>query len=383
MTQTEFYTYVNLNPKSLNVWYDENGPPYTIRGLSVPVVDKTDEDSKTYLSQVEEISIPLSGGSVDIITLKVRQSIYILSSGVSCYILLVDPTTVDSIGSTSEKNVKVLLSPTTDVATFAQSPYNTLEGSIEDARQSTYIMQSDRYKVGTLTNPTYTGPLNIDSLLAGSATKANIQESNYSSLSWIRSRYDGTKTNVLDYKTDPALTGRTFLGADFASGSDLNQINYLLSSSQVVYKDFFYAGNSDTPGFDNKGLSGYKFSGSYNSTITKPLYIVSTNPSKNPVVVPKIGNLITTGINGTEEILKITAVGTVKNFPVTYSLDVQRGWNGVTQTINNDIIYDIKPVQVYNIENNKLSGVPKGVVLVKETGKTLGIDKLGYVISST
>ena len=382
MTQTEFFTYVNLNPRSLNIWYDQSGPPYVIRGVSIPVIDKTNEDSKTYLSQVEEVSIPLSGGSVDHITLKVLQSSYVLSQGYSCYILLVDPFTVDSIGNTLQKDATVLLSPATDVATFADSPYNVLGGSVENVRQSTYIMKSDRYKVGTLTNPTYTGPLNINQILSGSATRASVQDSLYSSLSWIRSRYDGAKTSIVDYKTDPALAGRTFLGADFASGSDINQINYLLSSSQVVYKDFFYAGTSDTPGFDNKGLSGYKFSGSYNATITKPLYIVSTTSNKNPLIVPKIGDLLTTGTTGTEEIMKINAIGTVNNFPVTYSLDVQRGWNGIAQPIANNTIYNIKSVQIYNIENNKLSGVPKGIVLVKETGKSLGIDKLGYVISS-
>jgi hypothetical protein len=382
MTQTEFFAYVNLNPRSLNVWYDQSGPPYIIRGVSVPVVDKTNEDSKTYLSQVEEISIPLSGGSVDRITLKVKQRKYVLSSGYSCYILLVDPLTVSSIGSTVPATVSVLISPTTDIATFEDSSYNVLGGSIEDTRQSTYIMKSDRYKVGTLANPTYTGPLNINQIISGSAPKANVQDSNYSSLSWMRSRYDGAKTNVLDYKTDPALAGRTFLGADFASGSDVNQINYLLSSSQVVYKDFFYAGRGDTPGFDNTGLSGYEFQTTYNTTQNKVLYIVSTDPGKNPFITPRVGDLITTGNTGTEEIMKITAIGVVETFPIRYSLDVQRSWNSVVAEIPSIPIYNIKSVQIYNIEGNRLSGVPKGLVIVKETGKTLGIDRLGYVVSS-
>lgn len=383
MTQIEFFAYVKLNPRSLNVWYDESGPPYTIRGVSIPVIDKTNEDSKTYLSQVEEVSIPLSGGSVDHITLTVQQRIFILSLGYSCYILLVNPLNVNQIGSRLDSNVKVLLSPATDVVTFADSSYNVLIGSVGDTRQSTYIMQSDRYKVGTLANPAYTGPLNIDALLKSSATKANIQDSSYSSLSWTRSRYDGTKTSVLDYKTEPALTGRTFLGAEFSSGSDFNQINYLLSSSQVTYVDFFYAGTADTPGFDNTGLSGYVFQQNYSKT-DQIIYLKSAIPAKIPFRAPKIGDLLSTGTSGTEEVMRVYGVETIEIFPIQLVMFVQRGWsNSLAKDLTvSSSYYHIEPVQIYNIEKNKLSGVPTGLIVVKETGRTLGLDQLGYVVSS-
>lgn len=384
MTQTDFFAYVNLNPSSLNVWYDESGPPYTVRGLSIPVVDNTGEDSNRYLSQVQQVSIPLFGGSTSNITLTVRESIYVLSLGISCYILLVDPLKVDSIGNTITGDATVLLSPTTDVATFADSAYNTLGGSIQDLRQSTYIMQSDRYKIGTLANPTYTGPLNIEDLLTNSAAKANIQDSNYSSVGWTRSRYDGTKTSRNDNKIDPAIAGRLFTGAEFASGSDVNQINYLMSSSQVDYKDLFYAGKGDIPGFDLSATTGLKFVESY--TATDKVIRVSSINLKNPRYTPYEGDLIVNNRTpGSPELIKILQVGREgSTLPVTYTLKVTRGYFSSANIIDSsDAVYRATPVQIYNIDNNKLSGVPKGIILVKETGKRLGIDSLGYVISTS
>lgn len=384
MTQQEFYTYVSINPTQLNVWYSDTNSPYTIYGLSIPVIDKTGEDSKTYLSQVEEVTIPLSGGSVNRIALKVRQSIYGQSLGAKYYILLTDPVIISNIGSPLLNTSKILLSPTIDVANFADSPYNVLEGYVNASRQSKYIMKSDRYKVGTLRNPAYTGPLNINYLLSGSATKANIQDSNYSNTAWIRSRYDGSSTSILDYKIEPALTGRVFEGAQFGTGSDINQINYLLSSSQVAYKDLFYAGKGDTPGFDISTDIAYKYVQATNPGIS-PVYIGYTKTDVNPTYTPKIGDLIVNKSGNDTELMKITKVVRFTNqLPITYSLDVIRSYYSPTIPVSeNSNVSLARPVQIYNLEANKLSGVPKGLILVRETGKLLGIDSLGYVVSST
>lgn len=391
MTQSDYFSYVAVYPNSLNVWYDEGGPPHTIRAVSIPVLETNGESSKGYLERVEEVSIPLSGGSESRVTLEVLSRIYGLSIGIEYYILLVKPLTVLSIGDTTVRRTTVLLSPAIDIETFADSPYNVIGGLVEDARDSVYIMQSDRYKVGTLSNPTYTGPLNIDALLSGSATKASVQDSNYSSIGWTRSRYDGAKTNRIDYKVDPALAGRLFQGADFASGSDRNQINYLISSSQVEYKDFFYAGKGDVPGLDLSVPTGLRFianpdnPSSYPADETGSLWVSSKSLTVNPTYYPIEGDIIVVNPLTIPELMKITNVEKVSdNLPVTYSLDLVRGY--YTDSAPIAVLADINranPVQIYNIDNNKLSGVPKGVIVVKETGKTLGIDPLGYVVYST
>lgn len=382
MTQADFFSYTKLYPEKINVWYSEGSSPYTIYGLSIPVLEQNGEDSTKYLSQVEEVSIPFSGGSLDRLVLKVMSRVYGVSSNIGYYILLVRPIEVASIGSSVVANSSVLLSPSIDSALFAESPYNALGGSIQDTRKSTYIMQSDRYKIGTLANPTYTGPLNIDQLLSGSATKANIQDSNYSSIGWTRSRYDGTITNRTDYKVDPALAGRLFQGAEFASGSSVNQINYLISSSQIIYKDFFYAGKGDVPGYDTSAQTGLKFLNAQDTDDFEKIKVSNSNPSKTPRYTPILSDTISTPSG---ELLKITrVVRDGSTLPVTYSLDVTRGYFSPAASINaNDLVLRASPVQIYNIDNNKLSGVPKGIILVRETGKRLGIDSLGYVISST
>ena len=240
-------------------------------------------------------------------------------------------------------------------------------------------MQADRYKIGTLANPTYTGPLNINELLSGSAVKADVQDSNYTVTGWINGRYEGSKTDRVDYKTEPAIAGKFFDGSEFPSGSTTGQINYIISSSQVVYKTFFYAGAGDTPGFA-KQYSGYKLNNDY-STTSNIIY-VSPEQVGSILQVPKAGEFYSQ--LGNTEVLRVNAVSVVSTIPTIYALFVTRGYFGVPQPLLINTGLDrILQVQVYSVEGNKLSGVPRGQVLVKETGAVLRLDSLGYVISST
>lgn len=387
MTQQEFYRHAQLHPDQVNIWYDDTqGSPYTLRAITIPVLDTTTpiyQDNSAALEGLQEVTIPLSIGSN--ITLKVVSGFVVKSRPASSlvdikyYYYNIQPLTIPTIGNLSISTDKLIFAPSIDAYKFNQSNYNVLKGNIQASRQSGYIMQADRYKIGTLANPAYTGPLNINELLTGSAVKADVQDSNYTSTPWINARYEGSKTDRVDYKTEPAVTGRFFDASEFPSGSTQGQINYLISSSQVVYKPYFYTGIGDLPGFQLE-YSGYVNVRNY-APETKQITIIPETSGRN-LVAPKEGDLFQQ--YNSNEIFRVDTVGILGVAPVSYLLFVTRGYFGQPQNLTaSSLLNKVTQVQVFSAEGSKLSGVPKGQLLVKETGKILRLDPLGFVIASS
>lgn len=378
MTQPEFFEHVRLHPDRLNVWYGDIAPPYILQAVSVPVIDNANQNLTNYLTQAEHITIPLLAGGVAVLTITGRQ--LITNELGTCFYFDIVPTTVSTLTQTTETGANVQVFPAIDQAEFYDNPYNTSYGLIEDERQSTYIMQSDRYKVGTLANPTYTGPLNIDQIISGTAALAHVQDSSYSSTGWTNGRYEGTKTDRLDYKTDPSTAGSLFQGCEFPSSSLSSQIQYLQTNNQVLYKEYFYAGIGDTPGF-SAIPSGYILTSSAGITDSQTQIVITPEEfiAYTPAP-PKEGDLIRID----DEIMKIYTIGTITIPWLRYTLIVSRGYNSTAASHSNlQFVKKVTPVQIYDIQGNRLTGVPRGQILVKETGAILKLDTLGYVISSS
>ena len=376
MTQQEFFAYVQLFPNELSIWYNEIAPPYIIQAISVPVVDANYQDITNYLTQVQQLIVPLQSG--DSVTLNILNRQLINNNNGTCYYFDVVYTEVPTISPLVETNTNIQLLPAIDQAEFYDSPYNVLQGSVERLRSSAYIMQSDRYRIGTLANPTYTGPLNIELLLSGSASLAHVQDSNYTTTGWVNGRYEGSKTSRVDYKTDPAIAGSLFKGAEFPSGSTVTQVDYTQKNGQVTYKEMFFAGVGNSPGYSPSD-SGYWYTGSIPlNDYTTLLYI--TPASSNILPPPKVGSLIKLDT----EIMRINQVGYNPQTWAQYSLLVTRAINSSVGTHDNRTpITNVSQVQIYNISGDRLTGVPRGTVLVQETGQLLELDSLGYVLSAT
>lgn len=393
MTQQEFFAVTQLHPDRVNIWYDDTGgPPYTFRAITIPAFDNSvpPQDQSTLLDNIQQITVPTTAGSPLTFTVITRTSAQTTVTAVmpatkyyyfSIVPLVVSSAWVPTIGATSISTNGVVFTPSLDAFELNKSPYNVLQGSLEASRQSSYIMSADRYKVGTLANPTYTGPLNIDALLSGSADRADVQDSNYTTTGWINCRYEGTKTDRIDYKTEPAITGKFFQASEFPSGSSIGQIGYLISSSQVTYKEFFYAGIGDTPGFQAE-YSGYIPFAAY--TADADIITITPEVQGSNLKIPQAGDLFRQ-VNSSE-IMRVNVVSIVSTAPLRYNIFVTRGYFGQPQAISagiNNYLEKIKQVQVYSTEKGKLSGVPRGQLLVKETGTILRLDSLGFVISST
>lgn len=87
----------------------------------------------------------------------------------------------------------VVLQPFID-ADFATSDYNVLSGNAVEARINPFYMDID-YSTNALR------AVNIEQILSGSATRATVQPSNYTYASHINGRYNGSKTNSINYNT--------------------------------------------------------------------------------------------------------------------------------------------------------------------------------------
>jgi len=379
MTRQEFLAHVQLHPNQVNVWYNDDAPPYIIKAISIPVIDGNHNNITNYLTLVQHITLPLPQGGIVTLTVTARQVVTGTVNGTftTCYLLDTTPVTVSQITPVSETcNIQLL--PAIDDAEFFDSPYNVLHGSIEELRNSTYIMQSDRYKIGTLANPTYTGPLNIEQLLSGSASLAHVQDSNYTSTGWIRGRYEGTKTNEKDYKTSPAVTGVVFQGAEFPASASISQINYAQQSNQILYKNYFSAGAGETPGFNTIDL-GYLV---YDTVTDTDIIIqIQAPPGSGLVRMPQAGDFYQIG----SEVVKVVEAGiNTATTPPIYTLTVLRGYTGTPAGYpSSQPIQYIQQVQIYNMTGDKLLGVPKGQVVVKQTGVSVKLDALGYIVTAS
>ncbi len=75
-----------------------------------------------------------------------------------------------------------------DAINFDYNDYNPLLGNAETPQYSTTFMDVD-YSQNPLT------PVNFDLILSGTADRAFVQDSNYSSKAWSNLRYNGSRTN--------------------------------------------------------------------------------------------------------------------------------------------------------------------------------------------
>jgi hypothetical protein len=148
------------------------------------------------------------------------------------------------------------------------------------------------------------------------------------------------------------------------------------SGSQVVYKDYFYTGVGEIPGFNSQGTNFFPTQNFNDSTTVVTVSLVSYISFINPF---EVGDLISFGAN--DEICRVQQIGRLNTNTLT--LVITRGvYQNPDPIAITDEVKKITQVQIYELGGNRLQGVPKGLVLVKETGQILRLDSLGYVVGS-
>jgi hypothetical protein len=402
MTQAEFIAYVEIpaNVVNVNIWYTQTAP-YTILGITIPTLDANQVNITPFLEQVQELTIPIeiTGTQQDITLVVDTRELHSTPNG-NFYFYIVDPYIVAGITVTSfiGNNASVSFTPAIDGTIFNESPYNILQGLAENTRKSNYIMLSDRYKVGTLALPTYTGPTNIDALLSGSAEKADVQDSLYLDTGWTNARYEGTKTNNTDYQVDSAVSGKIFSAAEYPLLYDPVQIAYQVSQSLVIYSNYFYAGLGDSPGFSSDYIDFLAISGSTYNENSNIFYVKHTTGGNPGPLLPALGETVAfqstlgTTLGTNFEVVQVTGAFLATVSPIiTYGLEVTRRYRGTPDStittpiypINDCSLFRIQPTQLYELVGNRVAGLKKGLLLVEQTGKLLTLDNYGLVVSST
>lgn len=389
MTQEEFFAYANLNNHAgdVNVWY-EGSSPSTILGLSVPVISFINgvaTNIAPQLAQVQQITIPQPSGYQIIVEVTAR-SLNQSPNGTQYYLFLVNQVSTTGITGDSAPG-GIYFSPDINIFEFSVSPYNVLGGSVEENRESKYIMKADKDTTGGTNIPIgYSGPANIYKLLSGSAEKATTQDSNYSLTGWSNARYNGTKTDIYDYQSPPLLSGTVFQGSNYPITVPTTHIENEMSSSAAIYSDYFYGGSEETPGYSRKGLL-YQTSGSSAvSPSGNTVWLKTTNPNGVTGSI-RVGDLIliANSPTSTTEVMRVTLIGIPPGYaPGTITLQVQRNVNSVGTTTDvtapNQSISKVNAVQIFEVEGNRLRGVVRGYMAVQVTGEILKLDSNGFVV---
>lgn len=380
LTQEEFLTVVDASSAGMvSIWYN-NSVPLTVFGLTVPVLDNTGVNTTQLLQTAQQLNITLSGYNYtfNILTRAERTA----PSGTTYYFFTITNQVVDSLADDTSPLLGQILFviPGFQNTNFFGGDYDALINNVGDSRQSIDIMISDRYKIkggaGSL------NPININELRNLTAEKADVQDSNYTLTGWINGRYQGTSTNSITYGgIDSAITGRSFQGSYYPSGVEIATINQQVSSSATIYTEYLSTSQEDLPTYPTLLKTKYLTVGSIVDTATQ--IAIKLNPNAANLSDISIGDILKIDESAYgPEYIRVDNIQTSNN---VLTLVVTRNWNksATGQYGTSDVVIrKIQgPAKIYQLVGNKIQGIQKGLLVVKDSQEILVIDKLGQVVA--
>jgi len=376
LTQAEFLTVVdNTFPDVVNVWYSST-EPLTIFGLTIPVIDNTDASALQLLQSAQQINMFIGPENY---TFNIISRVERTAFDIVYYFFDVED---QEILSTSDDiplipNQFVYFPATYDNVAFSGGDYDILINNVENSRRSIDIMVSDRNIV--IGGPGSLNPVNINGLQNLTADRASVQDSNYSTTGWINGRYEGSSTDRIRFAgVDSAVTGKTFEGSYYPSSTSTGSINQQISSSQVIYTQYLNTSEQDLPTFPEFRRIRYNtIPSSINATQTT--IVVELLDLFGRFLEIEVGDIIQ--INLQSELMRVESITVVGN---SRTLKVSRRWNGTpAQTYTADPLNVNKivgPTKIYQVRGNKIQGLQKGRLVIRDSQEILTIDELGQVI---
>lgn len=378
LTQAEFLQVVDgTSPNQVNIWYSDV-EPLTVFGLTVPIVDNTGLNTIQLLQSVQQLNITINSQNY---TFNVLSRAERTAAGITYYFFDVEDLQISSLSDDTSilPDQVIYVIPGFQDTNFFGGDYDTLLNNIQQSRESTNIMISDRYKVTGGTGSL--NPINIDAIRNQTADRADVQDSNYSSTGWINGRYEGTSTDSTTYGgINSAITGKTFQASYFPTSVSTGSINRQLSGSIVIFSEYLSSGQEDIPTYPT--LVDVRYStvaSSIPPTETQIQIKLEPNVSWADL---SIGDIIVIDEFGpSREYMRVDNIQPVNS---DLMLTVTRRWNNTpTGNYNDDslIIKKIQgPTKVYQLQGNKVQGVQRGRLVVKDSQEILSIDRLGQVI---
>lgn len=273
-------------------------------------------------------------------------------------------------------NTQVTFTPYLLDVEFGFSEFNPLISNASENRSSYRLMVSDRNNQTVL-------PSNIDALLNLTADKASVQDYLYDDSGWTNARYRGTETSAALSRAGikPSLSGRSFVGEVFPSGSDTD---YICKLDNRVNQELFHTSDTPLPRYEVEDdfvlLSSQILGGG-----TTPQTIINYTSIATARQPLSIGDVLIP--NGALESMRVVGIDT-ENQKVTVERDIYRvmifgsfpAYSAGTQ-FNRVLRFDIFRFQRTGTERVVL--VNNSRVYVNGNNAIIDTDDFGNILSSS
>lgn len=260
MTVEEF-KYVDPGVQFISVLYEGS----TVKAVNISTIDCNNQNIAKVLSELINLLITING---------IEYTFTVINSEnfVNYYHFTIEEFTIAGIASIVEGDcIRVVTSPSFEGTGFEKSDYQALKNNANFARTTSLIFDVDRQKMSIKAD-------NIELINNNSATLANYQELNYTSIGLTNSRYVGAKTNRLTYGTVAGISLGTFEGVVYNKNVDneriCSQSASTLNENKILLglNDTFNVGSSTPNGLPtySKGTNPILFNGYISGSAAAP-----------------------------------------------------------------------------------------------------------------
>lgn len=268
----------------------------------------------------------------------------------------------------SEQDVLINFTPFITDLQFALNDYNTLINNATNIRVSEIIVESNRTQGQTI-------PDNFGPIYTGSAQKAAVQDSNYSSIGWKNSRYDGAKSIPNNYAgVSPSITGLAFTG-EILPEDALDDVVCLTPSDSRIYEELFHTGETTLPTFVTSSI-GPTLDSLIVEGSTK-LFLTSSQSITGSI---DTGDIL---IIDTEKMRVLKFIPNI-NPP---EIIVKRGHAGTGISAHNagKAIKKISRVNLFRFgsSDTRISSAVKSIIYIKDSNQALYTDEFGTIFSGS
>jgi len=310
--------------------------------------------------------------------------------------VIITPNT-SSDGYLEDPNSDYLLQPTLTLKRFATSDYNVLVGSIDESRESIHIVKSDRSS--TRTTGSLLNPLNISSIVAGTAEPADVQDSNYSSITWINGRYEGSKiTTATNGGTDPFIQGTFFEGAFFSKDIQDAIILSASAAGNLQYIQNFSTGKLETPRYVVEELNLSTAAVAYSPSASFLQLTSSATPLNKNLTLGDLFVFSGSTSGFSQEVLRLTIpTGSLgqQYFPYEFlqrtptkeivQIRLQRGYSSTkAATIPIETAcYRIVNTKIYTLVGTKIVPATQSKLIIRGANEVIYLSSDGLIISGS
>lgn len=371
MTLDQFANYAPV-PGGINLYYSESV-------ISAINISSEDCEGRNVASSLQELTS---------LTVTVEETSYILQvinskAKDNYYNYVIDPIVLPSVQDTLCTDSQLVPNP--GKGTFNISEYNATLNNYTDNTSTSYIYDVDRTQLSAT-------PINYNAILNGTATPAEFQELNYSSVGIINSRYEGAKTTADEYGISPAFAGVLVEGAVYSPSQTAGFICSQSISDRTVEEIVVGYDAAASPSFDGSAQYTDSISINYttlskffynNGTISDSATSITVNTSLD--IYP--GDLIRF-TQGTllNEVMKVETVplktSNSTQFTVirAYKSDIDP--NNEARAFSNGFltISRLTGTQLFKADSNKLYRLSNKKVWIKDNLKVFYVDEEGQVI---